>query len=264
MVTEAVSLEWEYVPEGWQSLDIGGGWNHPSIAARQRYLWPIYSELIEGTGPLAFRFYTKGAVTPTDEHAHNLFMTFAYVVARASRHRDRLAVLDWGGGIGYYALIAKRLLPDQDFDYVVRELAGLAQLGRELMPWVSFETDEAICLSRRYDLVVASCSIHYTHDWQATLSRLAAVARDWLFVTRVPIIRHAKSFVVVQRPHDYGYQTEYLSWIINRDELLAHMEGLGLTLEREFIAGPRAKVHNAPEASETFGFLFRSAAARGS
>ena len=257
-MAELVRLDWEYVPEGWRSADDRAhGWNHPSIAARQRHLWTIYSELIRGTGPLAFRFYTKDAITPNDEGAHNFFMTFAYVLARAAHHRDRLTVLDWGGGIGYYALIAQRLLPEVGLDYVIKELAGLAELGRELMPWVRFEVDELVCLSRRYDLVMASSSIHYEQDWQAVLTRLANAARDWLFVTRVPIIRRARSFVVVQRPHDYGYETEYISWILNRNEFLEHVEGLGLTLEREFIAGGRAKIDNAPEESETLGFLFR-------
>jgi len=262
-MADPISLDWECVPEGWRPTDARAqGWNHPSIVERQRHLWAIYSELIRGTGPLAFRFYTKGAITPNDEGAHNFFMTFAYVLARAAHHRDSLAILDWGGGVGYYALMAQRLLPELALDYVIKELAGLAGLGRELMPWVRFETDEAVCFSRRYDLVLASSSIQYAQDWQALLTRLAAAARDWLFITRVPIVRRARSFVVVQRPHDYGYLTEYISWIINRNELLGHVEGLGLTLEREFIAGGRAKIHNAPEESETLGFLFRPVAAR--
>ncbi len=144
-----------------------------------------------------------------------------------------------------YALIARSLLPDLSLDYVIKELPGLAALGRELMPWITFETDEATCLSRGYELVLASSSIHYAQDWRAVLTRIAAVADEWLFVTRVPIVRQAGSFVVAQRPREYGYSTEYISWIINRAELLDHLQSVGLVLEREFVARGRAKIRCA-------------------
>ena len=68
------------------------------------------------------------------------------------------------------------------------------------------------------------------------------------------------SFVVVQRPYAYGYQTDYLSWVINRAELLDAAAAAGLRLEREFIAGADTTYHGAPEISETAGFLFRRTA----
>ena len=39
----------------------------------------------------------------------------------------------------------------------------------------------------------------------------------------------------MQQAHEYGYQTEYISWVINRDELLSHAASLDLMLEREFL-----------------------------
>jgi len=105
--------------------------------------------------------------------------------------------------------------------------------------------------------VVAATSLQYAEDWRTTLTGLAGSATRWLFVTRLSVVRQVPSFVVVQRPYAYGYQTEYLSWVLNRDELLAHASAAGLTLEREFIAGAPTVYAGGPEPSETAGFLFK-------
>ena len=76
-------------------------------------------------------------------------------------------------------------------------------------------------------------------------------------MTRLSVVRQAPSFVVVQRPYAYGYQTEYLSWVLNRAELFAQVGAAGLALEREFIAGSPTAYAGGPEASETAGFLFK-------
>ena len=34
------------------------------------------------------------------------------------------------------------------------------------------------------------------------------------------VVRHP-SFVVVQKPHHFGYYTQYPSWFLNREELLS-------------------------------------------
>jgi putative methyltransferase (TIGR04325 family) len=251
--------EWEHVPEGWRAEDTRAeGWNDASVAATQRRRWASYAALVRGKGPLGFHFFSKGEIVPTDQNAHNAFMTFAYALARAARGRERLSVLDWGGGIGYYALLAQNLLPEVAYDYVVKELPGLVALGRELMPWVAFETDADACLSRRYDLVLASSALQYEQDWRAVLGRLAAAANAWVLIARLPSCRRAKSFVAVQRPHEYGYATEYISWVLNRDEVLSCAAQHGLVLEREFLAGAPTVIHEAPEDMQPLGFLFRA------
>jgi putative methyltransferase (TIGR04325 family) len=250
--------EWEFLQQQWPCSDPrGAGWLSPSIIETQRRRWPIYSELIRGKGPLGFHLFTTGAISVANESAHNVFMTSAYVFARAALGQSRISVLDWGGGVGYYALIAQTLLPEVTLDYVIKELPGLVELGRELMPAARFEQDEAACLSRSYDLVLASSSIQYSEDWRSLVASLARAADRWLFISRVPIARRAKSFVVVQRPHHYGYRTEYISWVLNRDELLAHFADIGMTLEREFLAGGISHIRKAPDTIETLGFLCR-------
>ena len=120
-------------------------------------------------------------------------------------------------------------------------------------------TAEAEAFDRRYDLVVASSSLQYSEDWREVSSRLAG-AGAMLFVTRLPIVHHAPSFVMLQRAARHGYDTEYLGWALNRRELLDHMTNRGMELLREFLIHEPTPVRGAPEHPEQRGFLFRPAA----
>jgi hypothetical protein len=103
---------------------------------------------------------------------------------------------------------------------------------------------------------MASSSIHYSRDWRATLKQLAGVTDGHVFITRLPVVDNSPSFVVLQRPYSYGYQTEYPGWFLNRGEFLEAAKDLGLTLLKEFLVGERPGVPHAPEAADYRGFLF--------
>jgi putative methyltransferase (TIGR04325 family) len=164
-------------------------------------------------------------------------------------------VLDWGGALGHYYLFARRLFPELELNYECRELPAVCAAGRRLLPEVTFrETDE--CLNGSYDLVLASASLQYDEDWRGRLRELAEVAHGRLFLTRMPITRDAPSFVALQRAQAYGYATEYLGWVFNRDELLDAAGDAGLALEREFAFIPSWPVAGAPEHPSLTGFLF--------
>src|SRR5205814_1695749 len=120
-----------------------------------------------------------------------------------------------------------------------------------------FYEDDSTCFERRYDLVLASASIHYVEDWKALLARLGGATRRFLLVTRLPVVLQVPSYVAVQRPRRHGFHTEYRGWVIRRGELLAHAESLGLELDREFLIAERPRIARAPESCRYRGFLFR-------
>jgi hypothetical protein len=95
-------------------------------------------------------------------------------------------------------------------------------------------------------------------DWQNLLQRLAGAARDYLYIAHLPSVQQAPSFVFVQRPYQYGYNTEYLAWCLNRTEFLRTAECTGLALVREFVYGHRPFIHGAPEQNMYRGYLFRA------
>jgi putative methyltransferase (TIGR04325 family) len=284
--------EWEYVPDGWRhrasntaaapEARIGfrrtwssyknssrlrrgtgaTGWNVESVVRTQRAKWDRFVALIGangGTAPLAV-YHEAATLTNDSLVAHHTFLTYGYVLARAAARvpaSDRLSILDWGSGLGHYFIVSRALLPDVTLDYHARDLPLLCEAGRATVPGVTFHDNDAAALAaRRYDLIVASGSLHYHEAWREILRGFAAASRRDVYITRLPIVHHAPSFVVVQRPRAVGYETEYLGWFFNREEFLAGAHEAGLRLVREFLVDERPHAHGAPEQCEFRGFLF--------
>jgi putative methyltransferase (TIGR04325 family) len=245
--------EWEHVAEGWARPT--KGWDVEAVARAYRAKWPDYLAAIEAPNPLGVHHETA-EVTTGDVAAHNTLVSFAYVVALAAQGRSRLSVLDWGGGLGHYWALARSALPELRLEYHVKETPAVCAHGREVAPEVVFHEDEE-CLERRYDLVVASASLQYTQDWRGLFDRLAAAAESYLYMARVPVALSAPSFVVLQRAHRYGYDTEYLGWVLNRHEFLVYADGAGVSLAREFLLDAYFSAAGAPEDPvEHRSFLF--------
>jgi putative methyltransferase (TIGR04325 family) len=247
---------WEYVPEGFTRQ--AKGWNVQAISDAYREKWPSYLAAIEGTKPLGVNHEVPSgqSVGFEDHGAHNMLVSYAYVLALAARTRDRISLLDWGGGVGHYLALSRALVPDVEIDYHCRDVPVLAQHGRELFPDASFYDDDS-CLQRRYDLVLASASLQYAPDWKATLAGLTGATDGLLYVARAPVALRSASFVVLQRAYDYGYDTEYLGWVFNREELVATAQDAGGRLVREFLLSAWLSAAGAPEAPIGHrGFLF--------
>jgi putative methyltransferase (TIGR04325 family) len=261
---DAPHPEWEYVPEGFaRARSAGGqvaiGWDAEDVARAYRDKWPQFLDALEGSGPLGVS-HEAPVGAPIDRHdvlAQNSVLAYAFALARATNGSAPVSVLDRGGALGHFYVLARRLFPDLELDYHCRELPAVCAAGREVLPEVSFhDTDD--CFERSYDLVIASSSLQYEEDWPALLRRLANASERWTFLTRVPIAQQHASFVVLQRAHAYGYATEYLGWVFNRDELLRAAGGAGLALERELVLLPELSVDGAPEPFTHAGFLFRA------
>jgi putative methyltransferase (TIGR04325 family) len=251
--------EWEYVPEGWDRQT--NGWDGGTVAQAYVAKWPEWVEALRGPVPLGVYHEVPSGehVTQEDISAHNMLLSFAYVLARAAHGRARLTVLDWGGGLGHYAALARAVLPEVQLEWHCREVPSVAHAGASVNPEVAFHADDA-CLDDVYDLVLASGSLQYEVDWQPLLGKFAAATTGFVLVTRLPVAIRSPSFVVLQRAEAYGYATEYLGWVISRDELLAVASSAGLELERELLLAPRLPPMGAPEEHVGHrGFLFRAA-----
>lgn len=245
---------WEYRPSGWSGAG-GEGWNAAGVAAAQRANWDAFLALTQGCGPLGIN-HTDLAPHGESPLFHNLSMTFGYALARAAAGRDQVSILDWGGGAGHYYRLAQALLPGVRVDYTCHDVPVLCRLGRELNPGARFEESAEAALEPPRDLVLASGSLHYSQDWSATLANLAHCTTNLLLVTRLPTVLSTPSFVVVQRAHDCGYNTEYQGWFLNLSEFLASADASGLVLEREVVVDERPVVPGAPEQCLYRGFLF--------
>lgn len=259
--------EWEYVPEGWARTTSDPnvkGWDVEEVAAAYREKWPRFLRAIEGARPLgvSHEVAVGEEITGEDVAAHNLLLTFAYVSALAAQGKQQLTFLDWGGGLGHYGAIARAVLP-VGVDYHCREVAQIVAVAHEVGATGRFVSDDSWA-DRTYDLVMASSSLQYAEDWRAQLAELAAVCTGYLYVTRLPYAHSAPSFHVLQNAYRYGYGTEYVGWVVNREELLDCAAKLELGLEREFVIDAWLSAIGAPEDPVGHrGFLFRAGAALG-
>ena len=220
--------------------------------------WPAFVEALDHGGPLAVNHEASlsSIKSVDDAYGHNLLMSFAYVLARTAHKLDKISILDWGGGLGHYYLIARAALPDVEIEYHCRDLLPLSVPGRRLLPEVAFH-DEDSCLNRRYDLVLASGSLQYSRDWQGALARFAPTAERYLYLTRLNMVSAEPSFVIVQRLQNHGLDGETPMWVFNRDEIVNEATNGGLTLERTFRLADGVWIRGAPENPvREQGFLF--------
>jgi putative methyltransferase (TIGR04325 family) len=233
----------EYAPEGWST-------RLPAGASSQDY-WSTFiaRERVECEALIA-RVQIRDPMLTVDGDVK--VVLFGYVLALAARDREKLTVLDYGGNLGDYYWLGTALVPDVGLEYHCKELASVADAGRELTPAVTWHTDDA-CLARPHDLVMFSSSLQYLPDWQDILHRAAHSARDYLFLSDVPSVREVPSYVVTQRS---GGMTN-LQYQLNRSEIVGTVERAGLRLIREFNMGPHPPVAHAPEQPACVGWLFQ-------
>ena len=248
----------EFVPEGWarqQGDSRIKGWAVDAIVAANRAAWPSFLEALNSDEPLAVTPEAPPGTAPTWRRRMRCSRCLRRGIGGA--RAGGLSILDWGGAIGQHALVARRMVPDVDFDYHSVDTPGLSALGRELNSGVTFynSTSEAF-FRRTYDFVMASGALQYVADWRATLARLAASTGTYLYLARLPTIERVPSYVMVQRPYAFGYDTEYLSWCVNRDELFEAATSAGLTVFREFLGSNSIQITGAPEQCRFRSFLF--------
>jgi putative methyltransferase (TIGR04325 family) len=247
--------EWEMAPDTDAAWTKHEGWSHASIAALQKEKWPSFLASVVGSRALGLSHEAKPDA-PIDDTIHNMIMTFGYALGRTAAGRASISVLDWGGGVGHYAVYARALFPHLKIDYTVCDLAPLCAVGRDLLPDVEFIDDPDKALAKQYDLVFASSAIQYSRDIYGVIAKLCAAARDYLMITRSPFVPTADDFVVVQRPYAHGYMSEYAAWFLNRGRFKRFVEQQGLALQREFLMAERPFVPNAVEQCRYEGFLF--------
>ena len=246
-----------YVPEGWAYLKEHPemlGWHSESIFQYHNHNWNSFINRVQNNGVLSFSpEATVNNVFPVN--SHNTNMVFAYALAFVSHQRQQLSMLDWGGSIGHYFVMAQALMPDVEIDYYCKEMPGAVKYGQELLPDGHFFTDDSWC-DRSYDFTLASGSLQYEENWKNVLELLAKATKGCLLINRVPVLERSESFVFLQRL-TYPVKHEHLYWSINKLEFLGLAERMGLRLIREFLSGDEHTIYNAPELPTYSGFLFK-------
>src|SRR5258708_5844627 len=97
--------QWQYVSDSWPADDPRSrGWQPPRVVEAQGGRWADFVAAIQSTRPLGVS-HEAVRIESENPTAQSWLLAFAFVLARAAVTRDRLSVLDWGGGLGYYAVV---------------------------------------------------------------------------------------------------------------------------------------------------------------
>jgi hypothetical protein len=143
---QVVLPAFEYIPEGWMYLETHPavkGWNSAEVLAVYERNWPLFVSRLATKEPLSF---APGNSEASDINHQNTFLVFAYALALAAYGKTSVSLLDWGGAIGHYYLLAKTLLPGIDIQYHCKDVPVLVERGKQLFPEAYFYSDESCFL----------------------------------------------------------------------------------------------------------------------
>lgn len=147
------------------------------------------------------------------------------IVALMLGDRQRVRILDFGGGLGIgYMTLAESLANDLErVDYSIVEVAEVCAVGRQLFEGVSYLS--ALPAAGSYDLVHAASSLQYVERWQDLIERFAALDSRYILLSDV-FAGAMDTFVTLQN----YYESRIPHWFLNLEELLATCAKLGYRL----------------------------------
>jgi putative methyltransferase (TIGR04325 family) len=244
---------YEFIGYSWpQGMQLKG-WNADSVQENRQQSWDMFVSSMEETSLLGLSEDDLLFPRHINIDTQSLYLSFGYCLGLACQKKQTVSVLDWGGGVGNYYVISRKLFPEVIFTYHCADLPLACSMGRKLLPNVIFH-DAETWNEMQFDLVFSSSSLQYLEDWRSTVDSLIKSSDNYLYITRMPFVIVGRSFVMIQRAVCYG--TEYLGWVLNRDEFVQFVEQRGMKLVRQFVnhSGPRIK--HAPEQNLYMGFLF--------
>jgi hypothetical protein len=131
-----------YFSDRWVGdMPAGHGWNSTGVAEQKSTKFAEFLRKVGGTGPLGFSHDSLDTQDVYQVGCHNLHLTFGYVLALAARKKDRVSVLDWGGGLGQYYQLGQALVPDVALEYHCVETPEMAAAGRKVNPEVRWSAE---------------------------------------------------------------------------------------------------------------------------
>ena len=170
----------------------------------------------------------------------------AVVAGALSGGRQRLSVVDFGGGIGSaFVQLISSLPPGVELDYVVVDSEEMAVKGRELFgadPRIRFVTSPAEA-PRQADIMYLNGVLPYIDDYEHLLGQLAVRQPRFILLARlaagnVPTFA-SRQLNVPGRVFAY--------WFHNLDELIAILERGGYTLASHSYSEQQYDLSNFPE-----------------
>lgn len=94
---EKENLTWEYLSDAWPTTNYDSkGYDTQERIDKLRKNWDSFLAKYSGTKPLGSPGETFSSAD-SNSAEKNIFMTYAYILGLASRKKEKLSILDWGG-----------------------------------------------------------------------------------------------------------------------------------------------------------------------
>jgi putative methyltransferase (TIGR04325 family) len=174
--------------------DTTADWNDRSLFQEKITSWDAASSKLSDKGALGFSFDDHNPLSRNNVSCSNLYMSYAYSVAKAARGNNNLKVLDYGGALGQYYLLSHSLFPEISFDYHCKEMEEAVKIGCKKLPYIKWHTSDD-CLSDNYDLIHIGSSLQYAEKWKEKLEAMCTAASGYIFLGRTPLTRNTQLLV---------------------------------------------------------------------
>lgn len=207
--------------------DVTLDWNDGSLFVQKITAWDAVISKLSDKGSLGFSFDDPNPLSRNNVSCSNLYMSYAYSVAKAARGNNNLKVLDYGGALGQYYLLSHSLFPEISFDYHCKEMEEAVKIGHKKQPNIKWHTSDD-CLSDNYDLIHIGSSLQYAEKWKEKLEAICAAATGYIFLGRTPLTTNSRTFCARQIPRGIPL------WVFNEQELFGFFEAHSFELYREF------------------------------
>jgi putative methyltransferase (TIGR04325 family) len=190
-------------------------------------------ELLKDEGYVARAFNPRPSFEAThfcNERQMQVLAAFALPLSRRTE-ANRFRVLDFGGGPGAYYFFARPQMPDGlSLEWDVFDTALMASQGRKTYasPPPHFFSEWPEVLRKRYDVILASNTIHIFEDPYQVIDRLASIDCKYFIAQDVPTIEGTRDRLTIQMPPALTFMKIYRkksfplfpTWFFSEEKLL--------------------------------------------
>jgi putative methyltransferase (TIGR04325 family) len=192
---------------------------------------------------LVERLVEKNRINPVWKNQHNDYLNsreveFSCALMRAEigSNNDKVKVADFGGGNGYMAITARRILPWVEWEWTVYESSVIASAYSEFEndANIRWRHNENSIFIDEFDVGLISCTLQYLIDPWIVLKNLALKSK-YIIIMRIPFV-DSNDHIITRQTFNEGLHHEvkgsWPAWFFSRSKFDAELEKLGTVVYR--------------------------------
>lgn len=149
----------------------------------------------------------------------------ATVAATLLGQKERVRILDFGGGPAFGYLVLQALVPksSERIDYHIVEVEGVCHEAQKIFDGTTAPTfHTSLPESGEFDIVFTASTLQYIADWRGICRKLASYDARYLAFSDVYAGR-VSSYVTLQA----YYESRIAHWILSEEEFVNEITSLG-------------------------------------